>query len=92
MREADEEAGAKGIVLPDPLPPYLFPTGASIGALVVLPFLMDTKQHADPTEPGRAMRWSSPDEAKALLRLNREAPFTNEHDRVIDRAIQVIDH
>jgi 8-oxo-dGTP pyrophosphatase MutT (NUDIX family) len=90
MREADEEAGAKGIVHSDPLPPYLFPTGASSGPLVVIPFLMDTREHADPTEPGRTMRWSSPDEAKVLLRLNREAPFTNEHDRVIDRAIEVI--
>lgn len=92
MREADEEAGAKGILHSDPLPPYLFPTEASSGALVVIPFLMDTKEHADPTEPGRTMRWASPDEAKALLRLNREAPFTNEHDRVIERAIQVINH
>ena len=31
-------------------------------------------------------------EAKALLRINREDPFTIEHDRVIDRAVDVCRH
>ncbi len=89
MREAREEAGAEGIVHSDPLPPYLFPAGASNDALVVIPFLMETIEHTEPTEPGRTMYWFSPDEAKKHLRLNREDPFTNEHDRVIDRAIEL---
>jgi 8-oxo-dGTP pyrophosphatase MutT (NUDIX family) len=90
MREADEEAGARGVVHRDPLPLYLFPAGASLDALVVVPFLMEETVLKDPTEPGRDIRWSSPNEAKELLRRNREAPFTNEHDRVIDRALEVI--
>lgn len=88
VREANEEAGVRGVVDPDPLPPYLFPAGASGGSLVVIPFLMDTEVHGDPTEPGRMVRWSSPEEAKRLLRLNREEPFTNEHDRVVDQALE----
>ena len=88
MREASEEAGTKGVVDPNPLPPYLFPGGPDDGSLVVIPFLMETKQHADPTEPGRRMRWSSAEKAKALLRLNRENPFTNQHDRTIDGAME----
>jgi 8-oxo-dGTP pyrophosphatase MutT (NUDIX family) len=90
MREADEEAGARGVVHRDPLPLYLFPAGAALDALVVVPFLMEETELKDPTEPGRDIRWSSPDEAKELLSSNREAPFTDEHDRVIDRALEVI--
>lgn len=90
MREAREEAGAMGVVHSDPLPPYLFPEDASGDALVVIPFLLEKVEQVDPTEPGRLMDWFPPAEAKALLRLNREDPFTNEHDRAIDRAIELI--
>jgi 8-oxo-dGTP pyrophosphatase MutT (NUDIX family) len=89
MREAREEAGVKGIVHPDPLPPYLFPAGASNDALVVIPFLMETIDYTEPTEPGRMTCWPSLDEAKELLARNRDDPFTNEHDRVIDRGIEL---
>jgi len=87
IREALEEAGAKGPVDPDPLPPYRFPGGSS-GCIVVIPFLVQTGEQQEPTEPGRAMRWCSVDEAKALLRLNREPPFATEHDLVIDEATE----
>jgi 8-oxo-dGTP pyrophosphatase MutT (NUDIX family) len=91
MREADEEAGARGFVHRNPLPLYLFPAGASADALVVVPFLMEmAEQLGVPTEPGRTMRWASPEDAKELLRRNREKQFEHEHDRVIDRAIQVM--
>jgi diadenosine hexaphosphate hydrolase (ATP-forming) len=91
MREAVEEAGARGVVDPDPLVPYLFPAGTSGASLVVIPFLMRTEEADDPSEPGRPIRWSSPEDAKGLLRLNREEPFANEHDRVIDQAIERFD-
>jgi len=91
MREAAEEAGAKGIVHTDPLPPYLFPGGDTVEALAVIPFLFETVEVSDATEPGRPIRWSSPEEAKVLLRLNRERRFRNEHDRVVDSAIEVFD-
>jgi len=87
IREAVEEAGAKGPVDPDPLPPYRFPGGSS-GCIVVIPFLVQTGEQQEPTEPGRAMRWCSADEAKALLQLNREPPFATEHDLVIDEATE----
>jgi len=86
-REALEEAGVKGPVDPDPLPPYRFPSGSS-GSIVVIPFLLQAGEQQEPTEPGRAVRWCSIDEAKALLRLNREPPFATEHDRVIDEATE----
>jgi 8-oxo-dGTP pyrophosphatase MutT (NUDIX family) len=89
MREALEEAGAKGIPHSDPLPPYLFPTGDSGDALVVIPFLMEKAEQVEPTEGGRNWCWRSPEDAKELLRLNREDPFTNEHDEVINRAITI---
>jgi 8-oxo-dGTP pyrophosphatase MutT (NUDIX family) len=88
MREAEEEAGVKGVVDPNPLPPYVFPGEEAGRALVVIPFLMEIRENAEPTEPGRMMRWCRPEEATALLRLHREDPFTNEHDRVIDGAIR----
>jgi 8-oxo-dGTP pyrophosphatase MutT (NUDIX family) len=88
MREAEEEAGARGVVDPVPLPPYLFPGGGSGESLVVIPYLMTATEVSDPTEPGRATRWCSPEEAKSLLQSNREAQFATEHDRVIDAAIQ----
>jgi hypothetical protein len=88
MREANEEAGAKGFIDPDPLPPYLFPAESSSGSVIVVPFLIETREQEEPSEPGRTMRWASEVEAKALLRRDRENPFTDEHDRVIDAAIQ----
>jgi 8-oxo-dGTP pyrophosphatase MutT (NUDIX family) len=87
VRELLEEAGVKGLVDPDPLPPYRFPGGSS-GWVVVIPYLVQTREQQEPTEPGRAMRWCSADEAKALLRVNREPPFATEHDRVIDEATE----
>lgn len=105
MREAREDVGedvdAEKIVYSDRLPPYLFPAGASSDALVVIPFLflIKTTEYAESMEPGRKMLfspepdrktcWFPREEAKKYLRLNREDPFTNEHDQVIDRAIDL---
>jgi 8-oxo-dGTP pyrophosphatase MutT (NUDIX family) len=87
VREVLEEAGVKGLVDPDPLPPYRFPGGSS-GWIVVIPYLVQTREQQEPTEPGRTIRWCSAAEAKALLRLNREPPFATEHDRVIDETTE----
>ncbi len=87
IREALEEAGAKGGVEPDPLPPYYFPAG-STGFVVVIPFLVRAGGQQAPTEPGRAVVWCSADTAKEFLRSHREWPFKTEHDRVIDAATE----
>lgn len=57
---------------------------------MVIPFLVEHITQDNPEEPGRPLRWVTPAEAKVLLRLNREQPFTNEHDRVIDRAFELV--
>src|SRR6266545_5701937 len=87
IREALEEAGAKGGVEPDPLPPYYFPAG-STGFVVVIPFLVRAGGQQAPTEPGREVVWCSADTAKEFLRSHREWPFKTEHDRVIDAATE----
>ncbi len=87
IREALEEAGVKGMVDPNPLPPYRFP-GSSSGSVVVIPFLVWTGQPQEPTEPGRERRWCSADDAKELLRRQRESRFAMEHDHVIDEATE----
>lgn len=90
MREASEESGASGRIDFDPLPPYRFPAGSSGASVVVIPFLIETGKLGEPSEPGRSMRWATMEEAKALLRQDREHPFTDEHNRVVDAAVQRI--
>jgi 8-oxo-dGTP pyrophosphatase MutT (NUDIX family) len=86
VREAGEEAGVAGDIDPDPLRPYLFPDERG-AALTVVPFLIRVRVLREATEPGRHRRWCSPKEAKELLREDREAPYTNVHDPVIDEAV-----
>lgn len=91
-REAQEEAGVTGRVAARPLTRYRYPARDGRSHLVDA-YLLEVAAQAEPRAHEREYRhprWCSPEEARERLAENREPPYAEEHERVLDAALQEI--
>src|SRR5215468_7652238 len=94
-REAEEEAGAFGVVEPRHFHMYLHSKGVfwqpgGVQEYVVKAFLMEVTQTRRPHEDYRDPSWFGPDQARAILAKGREVKYARELQAVIDRALEHI--
>jgi 8-oxo-dGTP pyrophosphatase MutT (NUDIX family) len=87
-REAEEEAGVRGIIETDPLIRYHYPKWPSGEYLVSAHLLrVDDDSEPAPLEEGRDPRWLSPEEATSKLVENRRKQEADEHRKVMRAAL-----
>src|SRR5215468_1747439 len=94
-REAEEEAGAFGVVEPRHFHMYLHSKGVfwqpgGVQEYVVKAFLMEVTITQRAHEPTRNPTWFSADEARKILSKGREVKYAAELVGVIDRAMEHI--
>ena len=88
-REAREEAGAIGLPTRGALARYLYPSGSSGRDVhLVTAYLLVVRTQKKPAEPDRDPTWFSPSAALKKLSVGgREPRFVEEHQRVLDAAL-----
>jgi len=95
QREALEEAGVRGSVVPEPL--LIFPheklklDGRRV-ELTVAAYLLHVESETDTPEPGRDPTWFSPDQAKQNLAQGRAPRYQQAYSQVIDEACKSLEH
>jgi 8-oxo-dGTP pyrophosphatase MutT (NUDIX family) len=94
-REAQEEAGASGIIEPRHFHIYVHSKGVfwqrgGVQEYVVKAFLMEVQQTRHPDETFRNPTWFPADEARAFLAKGREVKYARELQTVVDRALEHI--
>jgi 8-oxo-dGTP pyrophosphatase MutT (NUDIX family) len=94
-REAQEEAGASGIIEPRHFHIYLHSKGVfwqpgGVQEYVVKAFLMEVQQAGRPHEAFRNPTWFDADEARVILAKGREVKYARELQTVVDRALEHI--
>jgi 8-oxo-dGTP pyrophosphatase MutT (NUDIX family) len=94
-REAQEEAGAFGIVEPRHFHIYVHSKGVfwqpgGVQEYVVKAFLMEVQQTRQPEETFRNPTWFDADQARATLAKGREVKYARELQSVVDRALEHI--
>jgi len=92
-REAQEEAGAVGVIEPQHFHLYLQPKGDSglgdgVQEFVVKAFMLEVTHTQRPQEPKRNPTWFSIDDARRALARGREERHAAELHTVIDRAVE----
>ena len=92
-REAQEEAGAIGIIEPRHFHIYVHSKGVfwqsgGVQEYVVKAFLMEVQQTHRPDEAFRNPTWFDPDQARAILAKGREVKYARELQAVVDRALE----
>jgi 8-oxo-dGTP pyrophosphatase MutT (NUDIX family) len=86
-REAEEEAGASGAVLPEPLTTYLYVKSNSAEQFAIRAYLLDVRDTRPPAEPWRKPAWYGRKDAKKKLAENRAPEYADELARVIELAV-----
>lgn len=92
-REAKEEAGVSGVLLPEPLTTYRHPRILAHGLradLAVTAFLLEVVSKRAPVEAHRAPTWFSPAAAADALRVGRSPGYATELARVVERAVYAL--
>lgn len=94
-REAEEEAGVKGMVRELPIGTYRYPTtakaGVDVAEYLVAAYLLEVTQWGLGHERGRQPSWFTAAEAKAKLAEDgREAVYVTQQRRVIDAALAAL--
>jgi len=92
-REAEEEAGATGIIEPRHFHIYLHSKGifwqpGGVQEYVVKAFLLEVQQTRRPDETFRNPTWVEPEEARVILAKGREVKYARELQTVVDRALE----
>jgi 8-oxo-dGTP pyrophosphatase MutT (NUDIX family) len=92
-REAQEEAGAIGIIEPRHFHIYVHSKGVfwqsgGVQEYVVKAFLMEVQQIRRPDEAFRNPTWFDPDRARVILAKGREVKYARELQAVVDRALE----
>jgi len=92
-REAQEEAGAIGIIEPRHFHIYVHSKGVfwqsrGVQEYVVKAFLMEVQQTSRPDEGFRNPTWFDPDRARVILAKGREVKYARELQAVVDRALE----
>ena len=92
-REAEEEAGATGIIEPRHFHIYLHSKGifwqpGGVQEYVVKAFLLEVQQTRRPGETFRNPTWFDPEEARVILAKGREVKYARELHIAIDRALE----
>ena len=92
-REAQEEAGASGIIEPRHFHVYVHSKGVfwqsgGVQEYVVKAFLLEVRQTRRPDETFRNPTWFDPDQARAMLAKGREVKYARELQAVVDRALE----
>lgn len=92
LREAGEEAGISGKIAPEPLAEYDYPhTRRRRGDDRVLAYVLEVTDQRPPRESFREPTWFAPDEAlEKLAEGGRERRYVEEHERVLNRALEQI--
>jgi 8-oxo-dGTP pyrophosphatase MutT (NUDIX family) len=86
-REAYEEAGVLGRVEPSAFTLYLH-SKSNRGTHPVHAHLCEVARVKAPDEPYRTPTWFSTEKAKRRLREDRQTPYADELERVIDHAVR----
>jgi 8-oxo-dGTP pyrophosphatase MutT (NUDIX family) len=89
QREALEEAGVRGSIVPEPFTVYPHEKHTSGGRreeLRVATYLMQVESDRDTPEPWRDPTWFSPEQAKQKLAENRQPQYQQAYSQVIDEA------
>lgn len=92
-REAEEEAGAAGIIEPRHFHIYLHSKGVfwqpgGVQEYVVKAFLLEVQQTRRPDETFRNPTWFDPEEARVILAKGREVKYARELQIAVDRALE----
>jgi len=92
-REAQEEAGAIGIIEPRHFHVYVHSKGVfwqsgGVQEYVVKAFLMEVQQTRRPDETFRNPTWFDADRARVILAKGREVKYARELQAVVDRALE----
>src|SRR6266704_5907565 len=92
-REAQEEAGAIGIIEPRHFHVYVHSKGVfwqsgGVQEYVVKAFLMEVQQTRRPDEAFRNPTWFGADQARVILAKGREVKYAHELQAVVDRALE----
>jgi 8-oxo-dGTP pyrophosphatase MutT (NUDIX family) len=95
QREAEEEAGALGVIEPRHFHLYIHSKGVfwqagGVQEFVVKAFLMEVHGTRRPDEMLRNPTWFSPEEAQQRLAKGREVKYAHELQLLIDRALERI--
>jgi len=95
-REAQEEAGAVGIVEPRHFHIYVHSKGVfwqrgGVQEYVVKAFLMEVQQTRRPEETFRNPTWFDAEQARVILAKGREVKYARELQTVVDRALEHIE-
>jgi 8-oxo-dGTP pyrophosphatase MutT (NUDIX family) len=88
-REALEEAGVRGRIVPELLTTYPYEKCMADGGSVVqtvAAYLLHVESDRDTAEPWRNPTWFAPEEAKQRLGLGRGPSYREAHANVIDEA------
>jgi 8-oxo-dGTP pyrophosphatase MutT (NUDIX family) len=89
QREALEEAGVRGSIVPEPCIIFPYEKRRADGRrveLTVAAYLLHVESDRDTPEPGRDPTWFPPDQAKQKLAQGRAPRYQQAYSRVIDEA------
>jgi len=95
QREALEEAGVRGSIVPEPF--IIFPheqrgpDGRRV-ELTVAAYLLHVESENDSPEPGRDPTWFPPDQAKQKLAQGRSPRYQQAYSHAIDEACKSLEH
>lgn len=87
-REAAEEAGVTGKIEKEPFTYYAYFKGGNTQPETVAAYLMSVESLREPDESERQPNWFSPEEAAERLSKRRRKKYANEHERVIQEALE----